>query len=104
MKSLLTVFSILLIIVISGVIYYLNPPCKQPDELTVAFLQLDCAQNINIDELKKKACQALYNESTCQLKNEDLPLIESIAKDMINKCAKKNLVDQNLCIDKYKGI
>ena len=97
--------SMLLIMLIMGnIIYSLSPECEQPDELVVAFTQLECAKNLNIDVLKEKACKAIYNSAICEFQNDDLPVIKSIAEGMINKCAKTKLVDQNLCVDKYKGI
>lgn len=80
--------------------------CKEPDNLTVAVMQLECARNMNIDDITKKACEKIYGNPICTFSGQpdDAEVIGWVIKQTVNDCVIKELKANHMCTESYGGL
>ena len=96
-------YTLLALLLVGGLGYYLLAPrCKQPDEMSVLMLQLQCAQSLDIPSLRAELCQQQYGNPVCELQETDRDAGSKLFLGKVNACAKAELKRTNMCTDKYE--
>lgn len=98
-------FLVSLILLAAGIFtLWLAIKCKEPDRLTIAITQLQCTQDVNIDDVTKRACQEIHGTPECNFNPEDGEAITNILKRTVDDCVIKTLKDAKMCVGNYEGI
>lgn len=88
---------------------FLYHPCKEPGDLQVAVVGLNCALdffNRPVQDVRADACKYLGREPGCQLAEEDKVKVLEMIDEQVAICAKKRLAAEGFCTDKVtkKGL
>jgi hypothetical protein len=95
----------LLIVAVAAIHYFFfYEKCKQPDEMSVLMLQLQCAQSLDIPSLRAELCQQQYGNPVCELQETDRDAGSKLFLGKVNACARAELKRTNMCTDKYEDI
>lgn len=84
-------------------------PCKEPGDLQVAVVGLNCALdffNRPVQDVRADACKYLGREPGCQLAEDDKVKVLEMIDEQVAICAKKRLAAEGFCTDKVtkKGL
>lgn len=100
---------VLLALFIGMTVYMFWPRCKEPGDVQVAMVGLNCALdffNRPIEDVRADACKYLGREPLCQFSEEDKAKVLDMIDEQVAACAKKRLAADGFCTDKVtkKGL
>lgn len=84
--------------------YHMVARCEQPSKMEVVFTQLACAQEMDVEAFRAKACQRLHGTAECQFEEVDRTAVMEMFRVHVNNCAIDKLKNNSKCVDKYEAI